>query len=144
MRTSETHSSAHVAPREAARALSVRRDGTTHADLTETSYRTLAADLAVTLDAVASLLRSVGVGVGPNASTYGLLSVAEHLDMGALMARRSSVDHDSQPQTITHLGPERSATADDLVGCRASGDGAPTRRPPAPAAANARQGERRR
>lgn len=113
MRTSATHTSAHVALREAAQALSVRRDGTTHADLTESSYRTLAADLAVTLHAVASLLRSVGVGVRPNATTQGLLTVAEHLDMGALMARQSSVDHDSQPQTLTQADPERSASADD-------------------------------
>jgi hypothetical protein len=113
MRTSETHTSAHVALREAAQALSVRRDGTTHADLTETSYRTLAADLAVTLDAVAGLLRSVGAGVSTDGTTHGLLSVAEYLDLGALMARQASVDHDGQPQMLTHLDPERCATTDD-------------------------------
>jgi hypothetical protein len=113
MRTSETHTSAHVALREAARALSVRRDGTSHADLSETGYRTLAADLAVTLDAVAGLLRSVGVGVSPNATTDGLLSVADYLDLGSLMARQASVDHDGQPRTMTPLDPERCATTDD-------------------------------
>ncbi|WP_328306059.1 hypothetical protein [Actinomycetospora sp. NBC_00405] len=112
MRTSDTDTGAHAALREATRALSVRRDGTTHAELTETAYRTLAADLAVTLDAVAGLLRSVGVGVRPNATTHGLLTVAEHLDVGALMARRAGVDHDSQPQTTMHVEPERCGCTD--------------------------------
>jgi hypothetical protein len=113
MRTSETDTNAHAALREATQALSVRRDGTTGADLTETAYQTLAADLAANLDAVASLLRSVGVGVRPNAATHGLLTVAEHLDMGALMAREASVDHDSQPQTTMYVESERCGTPDD-------------------------------
>lgn len=111
MRTPETHTSAHAALREATQALSVRRDGTTHADLTGTAYQTLAADLATTLDAVASLLRSVGVGVRPNATTHGLLTVAEHVDMGALMARQAGVDHGG-PVPAARLESERCATTD--------------------------------
>ena len=64
----------------------VRRDGTTGGDLTDHDFRTLAADLSLTLEAVAALLRSVGVR--SHAATHGLLTVAEHVDMGALMARR--------------------------------------------------------
>jgi hypothetical protein len=59
MRTSELHTGAHAALREATQALNVRRDGTTEADLTEPAYQTLATDLAANpaanLDAVASL-----------------------------------------------------------------------------------------
>jgi hypothetical protein len=37
----------------------------------------------------------------------------EHLDMGSLMARQASVDHNSQPQTTMHLDPGRCAPSDD-------------------------------
>ncbi|MDD7939842.1 hypothetical protein PHK61_15580 [Actinomycetospora lutea] len=112
MRTSETHTSANAALREATQALNVRRVGTTEADLTETAYKTPATDLAANLDTVASLLRSVGVGVRHHAPTPGLLTVAEHVDLGASMAPQAGVDHDCQPQTTTHLDPERGATDD--------------------------------
>ena len=112
MRTSDPHTSAHTALREATQALSVRRHGTTHAVLTETGYQMLAADLARTLDAMASLLRSVGVSACPDASTPGLLTVAEHLDVGALMARHAGGDHDRPPVPTMHLDPERCATTD--------------------------------
>jgi hypothetical protein len=111
MRTSETHTSAHVALREATQALSVRRDGTIHAGLPETGHQMLAADVAATLDAVAGLLRSVGVGVRPDVTDHGLLTVAEHVDMAALMARRAGGDGDHTP-SATHLEPERCATTD--------------------------------
>jgi hypothetical protein len=112
MRTSETHTSAHAALREATHALNVRRDGTTEAELTETAYQTPATDLAANLDAIASLLRSVGVRVRPNATAHGLLTVAEYVGMCALMARQAGVDHDSQPQTTMHPDPEREASTD--------------------------------
>jgi hypothetical protein len=114
MRTPDTtHTSAHVALREAALALNVRRDGTGHADLTETGYQTLAADLAATLEAVAGLLRSVGIGVRPNATTQGLLAVAQYLDMGGLMARQASGGHERPPVPAMRLDPERCATTDE-------------------------------
>ena len=113
MTTSDTATSAHTALREATQALSVRRDGTTGGDLTDHDFRTLAADLSLTLDAVAGLLRSVGVGVRSNAATHGLLTVAEHVDMGALMARQVSGDQDGQPQPVMHLEPERCGCTDD-------------------------------
>jgi len=111
MRTLTTHTSAHVALREATQALSVRRDGITDAGLPESGYQSLAADLATTLDAVASLLRSVGVAVRPNATAHGLLTIAEHVDLAALMARRAGGEDDHTPPT-THLEPERCATTD--------------------------------
>jgi hypothetical protein len=112
MRTSDSHTSAHTALREATQALSVRRDGTTHGALTETGYEVLAADLARTLDAAASLLRSVGVGVNPSAAR-GLLTMAGHLDIGALMARQAGGDHADRPPVPTmRLDPERCATTD--------------------------------
>ena len=109
MRTSTTHTSAHVALREATQALNVRGDGA--ADLASDGYQTLAADLAATLDAVASLLRSTGVGVRPNATTHGLLTVAEHVDMGALMARQAGGNQRRTPPVTPH-GAERFATTD--------------------------------
>ena len=114
MTTSAIATSAHAALREATQALSVRRDGTTHADLTTTDFQTLAADLADTLDAVTSLLRSVGVGVGvhPNATTHGLLTVAEHVDMGGLMARRAGGGLDDQTKWAMHVEPERCGCTD--------------------------------
>lgn len=111
MRTSDTHTSAHTALREAAQALSVRRDGTTHGALTETGYQALAADLARTLDAVAGLLRSVGGGAHP-AGPHGLLAVAEHLDVGAVMARHAGGDGARPPVATMRLDPERCATTD--------------------------------
>ncbi|WP_433030381.1 hypothetical protein [Actinomycetospora sp. CA-053990] len=113
MTTSDTATSAHTALREATQALRVRRDGATGGDLTDDDFRTLAADLSLTLDAVVSLLRSVGVGVRPNAATHGLLTVAEHVDMGALMARQASGDRDEQPKPVMHLEPERCGCTDD-------------------------------
>lgn len=113
MRTSDTHTSAHTALREATRALSVRRDGTTDADLTSTEYQTLAADLSANLDAVASVLRSVGVGVHPGATTHGLLALAEHVDIGALMAREAGGDHAHPRVPAMRLDPERCAITDD-------------------------------
>jgi hypothetical protein len=109
--TSAPDTSAHAALREATHALKVRRDRITHADLTETGYRSLAADLADNLDAVAGLLRSVGVGVRPDDTTHGLLTVAEHVDMVALIARHAGGDHDPMPAT-THLEPERCGATD--------------------------------
>jgi hypothetical protein len=111
MTTSDTATSAHTALREATQALSVRRDGTTGGDLTDHDFRTLAADLSLTLEAVAALLRSVGVR--SHAATHGLLTVAEHVDMGALMARQASGEHDEQPQPVMHLEPERCGCTDD-------------------------------
>lgn len=106
MRTSTTHTSAHVALREATQALNVRGDGA--ADLAADGYQTLATDLAATLDAVASLLRSTGVGVRPNATTHGLLAVAEHVDMGASMAQQAGGNQRRTPPA-THHDPERPA-----------------------------------
>lgn len=112
MTTSAPATSAHAALREATRALSVRGEGTTHADLTTTDFRTLGADLADTLGAVASLLRSVGVGVCPNATTGGLLTVAEHVDLGGWMARQASGGqaHDGAP--AMHVEPGRCGCTD--------------------------------
>lgn len=107
MTTSDTATSAHTALREATRALCVRRDGSPGGDLTDHDFRTLAADLSTTLEAVAGLLRSVGVGVRSTAATHGLLTVAEHVDMGALMAREASGERDGPPQPVMHLEPER-------------------------------------
>ena len=112
MRTSDIHTSANTALREATLALSVRTHGTAIA-LTETNYQALAADLAATLDAVASLLLSVGIGVRPNATTQGLLTVAEHLGIGALMARQASGDHNSPAVPRMRLDPERCATTEE-------------------------------
>ena len=112
MTTSAAATSAHAALREATQALSVRRDGTTHADPTETDVQTLAADLADTLGAVASLLRAVSVGVDPNATTRGLLIVAEHVDIGALMAQASG-NHGVHTRSATHVEPERCGCTDD-------------------------------
>jgi hypothetical protein len=112
MTTSATATSAHAALREATRALSVRRDGTAHADLTMTDFQTLAADLADTLDAVAGLLRSVGVGVPPDAITHGLLTVAEQVDLGGLMARQASDNHDQHVAPAMHVEPERCGCTD--------------------------------
>ena len=111
MTTSDTATSAHTALREATQALRVRRDGTTGGDLTDHDVRTLAADLSLTLEAVAALLRSVGVR--SHAATHGLLTVAEHVDMGALMARQASGEHDEQPPPVMHLEPERCGCTDD-------------------------------
>ena len=113
MRISNTHTSAHVALREATLALNVRRDGSGRADLTETGYQTLAADLAATLEAVAGLLRSVGIGVPPNTTTQGLLAVAQYLDVGGLMARQASGDHEGPPVRTMSLDSERCATTDE-------------------------------
>jgi hypothetical protein len=107
MTTSAPATSAHAALREATRALSVRGEGTTDADLTTTDFRTLAADLADTLGAVASLLRSAGVGVHPNATTRGLLTVAEHVDMGGWMARQASGGQAHEGSPPMHVEPER-------------------------------------
>ena len=112
MTTPDTATSAHTALRKATQALRVRRNGVTHADLTTTDVEALAADVADTLDAVASLLRSVGVGMHPNATTHGLLTVAEHVDIGALMARQASGNHDEQSPPVMHLEPERCGGTD--------------------------------
>jgi hypothetical protein len=90
----------------------VPRDDTARDALTGNGFDALAADLAANLDAVARLLRSVGAGVRLSATNHGLLTVAEHVDIGALMARRAGGDHDDIPPT-THLEPERCATTDD-------------------------------
>ena len=110
MTTSAAATSAHAALRQATQALSVRRDA--HADLTETEFQTLAADLADTLGAVASLLRAVSVGVDPIATTHGLLIVAEHVDIGALMARASG-HHGVHTRSGMHVEPERCGCTDD-------------------------------
>jgi hypothetical protein len=112
MTTTATATSAHAALREATQALSVRRDGTAHADLTKSDFQTLAADLADTLEAVASLLRSVGVGVHPNATTHGLLTVAEQVDMGGLMARQAGGNHDQRTAPAMQIEPERCGCTD--------------------------------
>jgi hypothetical protein len=111
VRTSKNRTSAHVALREATRALTVPRDGTTPGALTGNDYQALAADVAATLDAVAGLLRSTDTGVGLHAPTHGLLSVAEHVDLGAVMARHAGGDHD-QTSSTSHLEPEPCATTD--------------------------------
>jgi hypothetical protein len=110
MTTSAAATSAHAALREATQALSVRRDA--HADLTETDFKTLAADLADTLGAVASLLRAVSVGVAPNATTHGLLVVADHVDIGALMAQAGG-NHGVHTRSAMHVEPERCGCTDD-------------------------------
>ncbi|MDF2976086.1 MAG: hypothetical protein K0S40_814 [Actinomycetospora sp.] len=61
---------------------------------------------------MARLLRSVGAGGHLGASTHRLRTVAEHVDIGALMAREAGGDHDHVPPT-THLEPERCATTED-------------------------------
>lgn len=111
MRTAET-TSAHVALREATQALTVPRNGAARGELTGHGVDALAADLAATLDAVARLLRSVGADGRRSATSHGLLTVAEHVDIGALMARQAGGDHDHTPPT-THLEPERCATTED-------------------------------
>lgn len=111
MTTSDT-ASAHTALREATQALSVRRDGG-DTERSVTDHRALAADLADTLDAVASLLRSVGVGVETDGTGHGLPAVAEYVDRGALMARRASGDQDGDISEAAHLKSNRSGTADD-------------------------------
>jgi hypothetical protein len=111
MMTSETSTSAHVALREATRALSVPQIGTC-GELTGTSYRAFTADLAATLDAVADLLRAIDVGLPVDAPTHGLLTVAEHVDMGALMARLAGAAHEHHASSTTHLEPEPCATTD--------------------------------
>ncbi|GAA4872207.1 hypothetical protein [Actinomycetospora straminea] len=104
--------SAHTALREATQALSVRRDdGDT--ELSVTDHQALATDLADTLDAIASLLRSVGVGVQADGTGHGLPAVAEYVDRGALMARRASGNQDGDVPEAAHLDPERCGTADD-------------------------------
>ena len=110
MTTSAAATSAHAALREGTQALSVRRDA--HADLTETDVQALAADLADTLGAVASLLRAVSVGVDPDATTHGLLIVAEHVDIGALMAQASG-NHGVHQRSAMHVEPERCGCTDD-------------------------------
>jgi hypothetical protein len=107
-----TPTPAHTALREATQALSVRRDGIIHAGLTETGYQARAVDLARTLDAVVDLLRSVGVGAAPQAAAHGLLTVAEHLDMGAWTARQAGGDSDPRRVPRMRLDPERCATTD--------------------------------
>jgi hypothetical protein len=109
MTTSET-SSAHTALREATQALSVRRDG--RDEPPEIDYGALAADLADTLDAVASLLRSTGVGAEDGATSRGLPAVAEYVDRGALMARQASGNQAGDSTEATNLEPERCGTPD--------------------------------
>ncbi|MDD7938123.1 hypothetical protein PHK61_06795 [Actinomycetospora lutea] len=111
MSTSQT-TSAHTALREATQALSVRRGGG-DTELSVTDHHVLAADLADTLDAVAGLLRSVGVGVEAGTSGRGLPAVAESVDRSALMARRASGHGDGDVPEAAHLEPERCGTADD-------------------------------
>jgi hypothetical protein len=111
MRSTET-TSAHVALRESDPGAHVPRDDTAQGELTGNGFDTLAVDLAANLDAVARLLRSVGAGVRLSATTHGLLTVAEHVDIGALMARQARGDHDHIAPT-THLDPERCATTND-------------------------------
>lgn len=105
MDTPET--SAHTALREATRALSVQRDGTDADGLTEAGYEALAADLAANLDAVARLLRSVGVGTRPDATAMNLQAVAEQVDLSALMARQASDGHDQETVTDTEPDEDR-------------------------------------
>lgn len=112
MTTSATTTSAHAALREATRALSVRRDSTSHADLSKSDFQALSADLADTLEAVASLLRSVGVGVHPNATTHGLRTVAEQVDMSGLMARQASGTHEEHVVPAMRVEPERCGCTD--------------------------------
>jgi len=111
MRTSESSTSAHVALREATRALSVPQSGT-RGELTGTSYRLFTDDLAATLEAVADLLRAIDVGLPFDAPTHALLTVAEHVDMGALLARLAGDDHEHHTST-THFEPEPCATTDE-------------------------------
>ena len=111
MTTSDTATSAHTALREATQALSVRRDGTTGGRPDRSRLPDAGCRSSLTLEAVAALLRSVGVR--SHAATHGLLTVAEHVDMGALMARQASGEHDEQPQPVMHLEPERCGCTDD-------------------------------
>jgi hypothetical protein len=92
MDTAET--SAQIALREATRALSVERDGTDADGLNEAGYEALAADLAANLDAVARLLRSVGVGSRSETTAMNLHAVTEQVNMSALMARQASDGRD--------------------------------------------------
>ena len=114
MTTSDTATSAHTALREATQALRVRRDGTTGGDLTLiTTSGTLAADLSPSRSRRSPPSCARSASFAPNAATHGLLTVAEHVDMGALMARQASGEHDEQPPPVMHLEPERCGCTDD-------------------------------
>jgi hypothetical protein len=106
---------ARTALREAARALTVATSSRSAAPgIADSVARGLAADLAHTLEAVATVMREVSHEPVPtSAASHNLQALVHHVRDGAAMARHISGTDGQAPRTLTSSAALPAATPDD-------------------------------
>jgi len=111
----DSAASTRAALKEAEQALRIALGSSRHQQLSDPACRLVAGDVASTLDAMARLLRSVGLAAVPTSpGTHDLHALIQHLNTGISMARSAAgTDVDRYDRGIVAITRGLTATPDD-------------------------------